>query len=66
MLCFLSGQRAQTIEALNTDFIYVDEEIFVFYVPLLLKTSRPKFHQKPLEYKAYHEKGICPVTFINT
>ena len=64
LLCLLCGQRVQTMAALCTDYMYVDDEKVIFYIPTLLKTTRPVFHQKPLELVAYPDEDICPVSFI--
>ena len=61
LMCLLCGQRVQTMSALRTDYMHIDSNSVVFYVPSLLKTTRPGFHQEPLKLMAYHDKDICPL-----
>jgi len=65
MLCLLSGQRSQTLTKLSIDFMHLEESKVVFYIPSLLKTSRPNFHQAPLEFVAYPQnESICPIRML--
>ena len=65
MMCLLSGQRSQTLVSLSTDFTYLNNSGCVFYISKLLKTSRPKSHQQPIEFKAYpHDVSLCEVALI--
>ena len=42
-----------------------DNNICIFYIPKLLKTPRPTFHQQPLELHAYAgDPSLCAVTYI--
>ena len=64
LLAILSGQRAQTIGAINLDFHHLDpsDTKLVFYIHKVLKTTRPKFHQAPLEFWAFPENvKLCPI-----
>ena len=64
-MCLLSGQRLQTLVSLSTDCIYLNNSGCVFYISKLLKTSRPKSHQQPIESKAYpHDVSLCAVALI--
>ena len=65
MMCLLSGQRSQTLVSLSTDFTYLNNSGCVFYKSKLLKTSRPKSHQQPIEFKTYpHDVSLCVVALI--
>ena len=65
MMCLLSGQRSQTLASLSTDCMYLNNSGCVFYISKLLKTSRPKSHQQPIEFKAYpHDVSLCVVALI--
>ena len=45
--------------------MHVDDSRVIFYISKLTKTSRPNFHQKPIEILAYpSEKPICVVRII--
>ena len=45
--------------------MYLNNLGCVFYISKLLKTSRPKPHQKPIEFKAYpHDVSLCVVALI--
>ena len=61
LLCLLTGQRSQTLAALSLQYMHRDNNICIFYIPKLLKTSRPTFHQQPLEL---HDPSLCAVTYI--
>ena len=63
LLGLLTGQRSQTLASLSINHMYLDESKAVFYIPVLLKQSRPKYHQQPLEIVAY-DKRICPIDMI--
>ena len=65
IMCLLSGQRSQTLSLLQTNSMYIDDSRVIFYISKLTKTSRPNFHQKPLEFLTYpSEKAICVVRII--
>ena len=64
-MCILSGQRSQTLSSLSCKYMFIDENQCIFYIPHLLKTSRPGFHQAPLEFKAYKaDESLCVVRMI--
>ena len=60
LLCLLSGQRAQSIAALHINFKHKSEDTFTFYIPKLIKTSTPTFHQEPLRVSCFprRTKGL--------
>ena len=65
MMCLLSGQRSQTLFSLSLDCMYLNNSGCVFYISKLLKTSRPKSHQQPTEFKPYpHDVSLCVVALI--
>lgn len=60
LLCILSGQRAQAIAKLSLSHMHQDETSFTFYIPTVLKTSTPTFHQRPLVFNRYpHSEKLC-------
>ena len=64
-MCLLSGERSQTLTYLSTDFIYFNNSGCAFYTSKLLKNSRPKSYQQPIEFKAYpHEVSLCVAALI--
>ena len=66
LMCLLSGQTSQTLSVLQTNYKHSDNSRIIFYIPQLVKTSRPNFHQDPLEFLAYQtDKAICVVRLIN-
>lgn len=65
LMCLLSGQRSQTMSVLNTKFMYIDDCQCIFYIASLLKTSRPGFHQQPLEFLKYSDQNLCIINYIN-
>ena len=65
IMCLSSEQRSQTLPLLETNSMYIDDGRVIFYISKLTKTSRPNFHQKPLEFLTYPpEKTICVVRII--
>ena len=65
MMCLLSGRRSQTLTSLHTDCMYLNNSGCAFYISKLLKTSRPKSHQQPIQFKAYpHDVSLCVVALI--
>ena len=67
LICILSGQRSQTISYLTTTFVWPTDEKIIFPIDSLLKTSRPGFHQEPLEFSKYEANpNICPIYNINS
>ena len=65
LMCLLSGQRSQTLSSLKMDTMYIDEHRSIFYISKLLKSTRPGFHQHPLEFVAYPtDKCLCVVRLI--
>ena len=66
LMAFLSGQRAQTLNALDITCMDVKNESYTFFIPSLLKTSRPSFHQEPLTFIEYPQnQKICVVRNID-
>ena len=55
MISLLSGQRSQTLASLSIVCMYLNNSGCVFYISKLLKTSCPKSHQQPIEFKAYSQ-----------
>ena len=66
LLCFVTGQRNQTINSLDIDFMYDDgDEKIIFYIPNILKATTRGNHLKPIELLEYDEDdSLCVVTHI--
>ena len=65
LVALLSGQRCQTIHALDVYNIVLTKDRCTFYIHELLKTSRPGKHFGKLELRAYHpDKRLRVVTFL--
>lgn len=65
LVASLSGQRCQTIHALDVNNMVLTKDRCTFYIQELLKTSRPGKHFGKLELRAYHpDKCLCVVTFL--
>ena len=66
LLCLLSGQRSQTLSALSLDHVFTDGKKYIFYIPTLMKQSRPRFHPQPLEFILYTiDPMLCPVKHLD-
>ena len=60
LVASLSGQRCQTIHALDGNNMVLTKDRCTFYIQELLKTSRPGKHFGKLELRAYHpDKRLC-------
>ena len=64
LMCILSGQRSQTMSLLNINYMHLDESHCIFYIASLLKTTRPGFHQHPLEFMRYTDQSLCVIIYI--
>ena len=65
LLCLLSGQRDQTITKLSLDHMSLGKSKCTFFVPELLKTSRPGFQQPPIEFLEFpSNKKLCIVATL--
>ena len=65
LVASLSGQRCQTIHALDVNDMVLTKDRCTFYIQELLKTSRPGKHFGKLELRAYHpDKRLCVFTFL--
>ena len=65
LLCFLSGQRAQTITALSLEFCHREKLSVTFYIASILKNTRPGKHQQPLVFQKFEESKICVLECLN-
>ncbi len=60
LLCILSGQRSQSIASLYMEHMCKTESLYTFFIPKLLKTTTPTFHQEPLEFEAFPQNDkLC-------
>ena len=61
----LKWTKITNFVSLSTDCMYLNNSGCVFYILKLLKTSRSKSHQQPIEFKAYaHNVSLCVVALI--
>ncbi len=62
LFCLLSGQRDQTFPTIDIRLMDISDDRVICYIGERLKTTRPKFHQSPLDLRAFPNcKAICPV-----
>lgn len=62
LFCLLSGQRDQTLSAIDVRFISITDERVICYISQILKTTRPTFHQSPIDFRSYPLcDSLCPV-----
>lgn len=62
LLCFLSGQRSQSISYLFEEHMLLDDTSASFYIPKRLKTTTPTFHQEPLEFDSFPDnRKVCVI-----
>ena len=48
--CLLSGQRDQTVKALNVKDIVLEKGKCTFFIKRPMKTTKPGFHQSPCTF----------------
>ena len=66
LLAFLTGQRRQTLQALDVLTMVIDGTKCTFFINLLLKTSCHGKHLGPIELLSYKPNmRLCPVTHIH-
>ena len=67
LLCLLSGQRSQSILYLFPDHMVMDSDWASFYIPKLLKTTAPTFHQDPLKFVALPpNRRVCIIDCLKS
>ncbi len=66
LLCFVTGQRNQTIHSLDISYMHDDgDEKIVFFIPNILKTTTRQHHLKPIEILEFDkDQSLCVVTHI--
>ena len=64
LMCILSGKRSQSMSLLNTNYMHEDENHCIFYIASPLKTTRPGFHQHPLEFRRFTDQSLSVITYI--
>jgi hypothetical protein len=66
LLALLSGQRRQTMHALDISTMQLSLNKCTFVIKSLLKTSRPGKHLTSVEFKSYTlDRNLCPVAHIS-
>jgi len=65
LIALLSGQRCQTMATLNIETMSLNDKRCTFFVHSLLKQTRRRVHQKPIELLAFKdEPDLCIVTTL--
>lgn len=65
LLALLSGQRRQTLHALDIGSMQLTSETCTFVITSLLKTSRPGKHLSPVRFVEYKlDKNLCIIKHI--
>ncbi|XP_057291878.1 uncharacterized protein LOC130614434 [Hydractinia symbiolongicarpus] len=61
----IPGQGGQIIGALRTDYCHYGDNCYTFYIPTILKTTKPGKHQEPLRFLAYsNNPKLCIVNCL--
>ena len=50
LLCLLSGQRNQTVKALNIKDMLLEKSKCILFIKRPIKTIKPSFHQSPIVF----------------
>ena len=64
LLLINSAQRVQTIHLLKLKYIFIHEKGCTIIVSEKLKSTRPTFHQKPIELERKIDKKVCVVNCL--
>ena len=65
LLALLSGQRCQTLHALDINGMQLDSDKCIFTIRTLLKTFRVGHHLTPIKLLAFkHDPAFCIVTHL--
>ena len=65
LLALLSGQRCQTLHALNIKDMYITENNVEFIITDLLKTSKPGKQNTKVEFRPYDkDPSLCAVSYL--
>ena len=64
LLLLSSAQRVQTIHSVKLSCIRAKEDGYVVHIVDKMKTSRPGFHQPPLQFFKYSDEKLCVVNCL--
>ena len=65
LLSLLTGQRLQTLAAMKVSNLVIKDNIIIFYIDSLLKTSKQSAHIKPIQLTSYDKcTNICIVRCV--
>ena len=60
----LAGKRINTLAHLKVTNLYITDTEVTFTFHEVLKHSRPSYKQKPLIFRAFTSRDLCPVTTL--
>ena len=66
LFMILAGTPVYTLVHLKVTNIYITDNEVPFTFDEILKHSRPNYKQKPLIFRAFSSKDLCPVTTLIT
>ena len=64
LFMILAGTRVNTLVHLKVTNMYITDTEVTFSFDEVLKHSRPNYKQKPLIFRAFTSKDLCPVTTL--
>ena len=64
LMALSSGQRCQTINALNITNMQLTEKRCIFEIKELLKTTHPDSHYGVVEFAAYEKESLCVIACL--
>ena len=66
LLCLLSGQRSQSIHALQINYMKFSNNKYICYIPKVMNTTKPGKHIDPLEFEKFpYNSKLCVVSCID-
>ena len=66
LFMILAGTPVYTLVHLKVTNIYITDNEVPFTFDEILKHTRPNYKQKPLIFRAFSSKDLCPVTTLIT
>ena len=64
LLALVTGQRLQTLRAIELDHMELHQTSCTIRISKVLKTTRPGKHMKPITFRAYHCANLCIVQHL--
>ena len=65
LLALLTGQRLQTLRAIELEHMDLHQQHCTIYIQKVLKTTKPGKHIRPIVFRRYHIASLCIVQHLH-